>query len=166
MISIANEISKLNELKEKGIITAEDFEIQKNKLISSSNSPEEIEEKVFFSDRGVNVTTTLFSLPNNNSFAMSGVTAVRAHKHIPSKTLPGILIIIGVVALIGGIQSGNFLFGLIMLLIGGFWFAYLKPTYFVVLSTASGETQALKDSSQDWILKVVEALNACIIYRK
>jgi hypothetical protein len=41
----------------------------------------------------------------------------------------------------------------------------LRPTHCVVLSTASGETQALSDKNASWISRIVEALNQCIAYR-
>ncbi|WP_440217147.1 DUF6232 family protein [Chromobacterium piscinae] len=166
MTSVANELIKLNELKEKGVISQEEFESQKKKLLAGGDvEVKDPEDKVFFSDRGVKVTTTLFSLPNNRVFAMSGVTAVRAHKNAPSKFIPIVVLIIGGLAFLGGLKNGDVWVGLVLLIIGGAWYASLKTKYYVVLSTASGETQALQDLSETWILQVVEALNACIVHR-
>ncbi|WP_158248683.1 MULTISPECIES: DUF6232 family protein [Pseudomonadota] len=162
MISVANEIEKLVELKERGVISQEDFEVQKRRLLSGDNVSE---EKIFFSGDGVKITTTLFSLPNNTSFAMSGVTAVRLHKQSPSKSLPLLLIIVGFFFFFAGVKTGASSFGSVLITIGVVVAALSKPTYIVVLSTASGETQALRSKNEKWMLSVVEALNACIVRR-
>jgi|GEM_PF-2750194 len=161
MSSIADELQKLSDLKEKGVITQDEFEAQKKRLlVEPVKIVKDEEQRTFFDDRGVKVTTTLFSLPNSKTFAMSGVTAVKALKQTPSKGAPIILLIIGLLIAIGAPALG-----IGMVVVAVLWMMAQKPIFFVVLSTASGETQALQDPSEEWIDQVVAALNKCIVSR-
>ncbi|AQH01673.1 hypothetical protein A9R05_23085 [Burkholderia sp. KK1] len=129
------------------------------------------EDQVFFNERGVQVTNARFIIPGNRTFAMSGVTAVRMTVTRPSKMAPGMLIVAGVVIAAsmfagdGPVAMKSLMFPAIVVALGVLWISQIKPTFYVVLSTASGETQALKDRSADWISRIVDALNRCIVYR-
>lgn len=121
------------------------------------------DEKIFFDERGVKVTNTRFILPNDKTFAMSGVTAVRTSRVDPAKNIPIIMMIVGgIVAYAHGGLNG---WSILLLVVGALWLWLQKPTFFVTLSTASGEQQALEDKSSAWISSVVAALNESIIYR-
>jgi hypothetical protein len=117
-------------------------------------------ERTFFNERGVRVTNSLFTLPGHKSFAMSGVTAVRMLKVPPKRLFPLLVLIVCTLATLGG--AVGFLAGAIAALV---WLILQKPMYVVVLSTASGETQALEDRSGEWIARIVAALNQCIVFR-
>lgn len=130
--------------------------------VLSQPSPRQ-EDQVFFNERGVLVTGSRFVLPGNRTFAMSGVTAVRSHHTTPSKLVPILLCLLGVVAF--ATTGMNIWAGLIPIALGVLLLVLRKPTYYIVLSTASGETQALKDKSRAWIEEIVAALTDCIIYR-
>lgn len=94
---------------------------------------------------------------------MSGVTAVRTSRVDPQKNIPILMMIIGgIIAYAHGGLNG---WSILMVVAGAMWLWLLKPTYFVTLSTASGEQQALEDKSATWISNVVAALNESIIYR-
>lgn len=168
MISIANEIAKLHELKEKGVITQQEFESQKKKLLREEIVDDYDEGKIFFDDRGVRVTTTTFQIPGNKTFAMSGVTAVKPATFTPPKLPPLLIMLItGFVSYtnIGKNDNGVIVFGVLSLFCL-LWILMQKKKYYVVLSTASGETQALYDYDPAWIDQVIAALNECIVYRK
>ncbi|NWD27067.1 MULTISPECIES: DUF6232 family protein [Pseudomonas] len=120
------------------------------------------QEKVFFDERAVKVTNTRFILPGQKTFAMSGVTAVKTSQIDPNRLLPLILLVVG---LIVGYNKGVNLISIGLVLAGGAWLYLQKSTYFIVLSTSSGEQQALQDKDLSWISKVVAALNEAIIYR-
>jgi hypothetical protein len=55
--------------------------------------------------------------------------------------------------------------GLIMLGLAIFWWTKQKPELSVVLSSSSGEAQALGSKDAAYINSVVEALNNAIIHR-
>jgi Family of unknown function (DUF6232) len=121
------------------------------------------EEKVFFEERGVKVTNSRFILPDQKTFAMSGVTAVRTSRTGPDRKWPTVCLVVGAAIAYahGGINAAS----IVLLAAGALWMWMQKPTFFVVLSTSSGEQQALKDQSGSWISKIVSALNESIIFR-
>ena len=120
------------------------------------------QEKVFFDEREVKVTNTRFILPGQKTFAMSGVTAVKTSQIDPSRLVPLLLLVVG---LIVGYNKGVNLISFGLVVAGGVWLYLQKSTYFIVLSTSSGEQQALQDKDLSWISKVVAALNEAIIFR-
>ena len=120
------------------------------------------QEKVFFDEREVKVTNTRFILPGQKTFAMSGVTAVKTSQIDPNRLVPLLLLVVG---LIVGYNKGVNLISFGLVVAGGVWLYLQKSTYFIVLSTSSGEQQALQDKDLSWISKVVAALNEAIIFR-
>lgn len=70
---------------------------------------------------------------------------------------------IGLAALGGG--KDTIIGALIFLAIGIAWFILNKPKYSVVLSSASGEAEALTSKDSDFISRIVKALNEAIIAR-
>ncbi|WP_375507863.1 DUF6232 family protein [uncultured Caballeronia sp.] len=119
-------------------------------------------EQVFLNEQGVVITSSRFVLPGSQTFAMSGVTAVRAHEEKPNRIGALLLILFGGAALL---NKANIWWVVVPIVLGVLLFIAQKPMYFVVLSTASGETQALKDRSRTWINKIVSALTDCIVFR-
>ena len=121
-----------------------------------------MEERTFLSEGGVSVTNARFMTPGQ-TYAMSGVTSVKSARSDPSRKPPIIMGIIGVLALAGG--GGITVVGL--LLIAGalaMWFLQ-KPEFHVQLSSASGEDTALTNRDEQFIAKVVGALNDAIVHR-
>jgi hypothetical protein len=119
-------------------------------------------EQVLLSENGVSVSTSRF-IVSGQTYAMSGITSVKSYKSDPSRKGPIILGIIGLLLLTGELSTK--IVGLLM--IGGAvaWFKSLKPTYSVLLSSASGEVRALSSQDESYISRVVEALNDAIITR-
>jgi hypothetical protein len=90
---------------------------------------------------------------------------------------PTILIILAGVGLIGSIgllSEGNWGSGITGLLIWGavlpasvYWHRSKRDeiTYLIILTSASGESQASASPHEDWINKVLTALNNAIIAR-
>jgi hypothetical protein len=133
--------------------------------VETSNGSLRGSDQVFFSDRGVKVTTSLFSLPGSRTFAMSGVTSVRMWEKKPSRLVPILLGCLSLLLCVALPEHGAKVFWGLLTIASLVWFVLLKPTYIVVLNTASGESQALKDKSRQWIQRVVDALNECIVHR-
>lgn len=120
------------------------------------------QEKIFFDERTVKVTNTRFILPGNKTFAMSGVTAVKTSQIDPNRLGPIALIVVG--GLIG-YNKGIDALSVILVLAGLAWFFIQKTIYIIVLTTSSGEQQALQDTDITWISRVVSALNDSIVHR-
>ncbi len=124
----------------------------------------ETEEKVFFEQGNIKVTNSRFIVPAQ-TYAMSGVTSVRTVYSQPLKG-PAILGIFGAVC-VGAIKDGEYgaaFVGLICVAIAVVWFIKRKR-YTVVLSSASGETEALTSKDSSLVSRIVAALNDAIISR-
>lgn len=119
-------------------------------------------EQTFLEENGVQVTNARFVTPGQ-TYAMSGVTAVKSIQKNPSRVGPIVLIVIGVLMLFGG--QDVLMGALVFLAAGIIWWISKKPEYIVLLSSASGETQALNSKDKAFIDKVVKALNEAIIAR-
>lgn len=120
------------------------------------------QEKVFFDEREVKVTNSRFILPGQKTFAMSGVTAVKTSQVNPNRAGPIVLLIIGASI---GYTKGIDAISVALVVAGLAWFFIQKTIYTIVLTTSSGEQQALQDSDLSWISRVVAALNDSIIHR-
>jgi hypothetical protein len=121
-----------------------------------------MEETVFLQEGNITVTNSRVVVPAQ-TYAMSGITSVKSMKETPSRKGPIILIIIGVLALAGGKDAVAG--GLIFLLAGIAWWALHKPTYWLVLHSASGESKAFTNKDVGFISRIVEAINNAIIHR-
>jgi hypothetical protein len=122
-----------------------------------------MQEQEFFQSANVHVTRSRFVV-FGQTYAMSGVTSVKASAVNPSRSAPLLIGGLGLVLLFTGVTS-MLIFG--AALIGGaalFW-ASQKPEYFVSLSVASGEVRALRSKDREFIGDVVQALNDCIVAR-
>ncbi len=122
-----------------------------------------MEETTFFNQGNVWVTNARF-IVHGQTYAMNGVTAVRHLVTMPSRFWPVCLIILGLLFLLGG-TGGSIVFGLLLIGGGVLWWVKQKPTWTVVLSSASGEHKALASQDQPFIQGVVSALNTAIVHR-
>lgn len=122
-----------------------------------------MEEMTFFNQGQIWVTNARF-IVHGQTYAMNGVTSVRQTIATPSRLGPVSLIIIGLMCLLGG-SAKSILFSLFFLGIGVLWWVKQKPTWTVILSSASGEHRALASQDQSFIQGVVSALNTAIVHR-
>jgi hypothetical protein len=120
-------------------------------------------EETLLEAGGVTVSTARFIVPGQ-TYAMSGVTSVKSLIDKPSKKGPIILIIIGLLMLFAG-SAGPVILGLVIAGLGVAWLISQKPTYIVVLSSASGETKALTSKDGAFVATVIEAVNRAIVAR-
>ena len=120
-------------------------------------------EQTFFNQDDISVTNARVVI-GGQTYAMSGLTSVRSIEEKPSRKGPIILGIVGLLCLFVG-ETTAIVIGLAA--IGGAiaWFVNTKPTYFVGLVTASGESKALNSKDPDYIRKIVNAINEAIIAR-
>lgn len=121
-----------------------------------------MEEKTFLNEGGVNVTSARFIVPSQ-TFAMSGITSVKAFREDPSRVWPVIFLILGVLLMFGG--GGAMICGIILASLSVAWLASQKAIFHILLATASGEAKALSSPDRQWIDKVVTALNDSIVHR-
>jgi hypothetical protein len=121
-----------------------------------------MEDREFFNRMNVCVSLTRFVVMGQ-TYAMSGVTAVKTAEIKPSRILPIFLAIIGAIFLyIGGDAK---IFGLGFLALSIWIWEKRKTEFFVLLSTSSGEVKALRSTDKVFISNVTEALNECIVAR-
>lgn len=116
-------------------------------------------ETTFFEYEGVRVTNTRF-IVDGQTFAMNNITSVKPLEQKPSRLLPGLLIVLGVLPALNGAYGA-----LILAAIGGIWWGMQKTVYHIMLHTAGGETSALKTHQKEYLQKVVTALNNAIVHR-
>jgi hypothetical protein len=122
-----------------------------------------MEEKTFFSQQDVIVTNARF-MAGGQTFAMSGITSVKHLRNEPSRLLSWAFGIVGVFCLLSRTEGGV-VFALIFLAIAAVIWRSQKPTFSVVLNTASGEMKAYTSADKDQIARVVSALNESIVHR-
>ena len=123
-------------------------------------------EQVFLDEDEVKVTHARFMVPGQ-TYAMSGVTSVAFDQDNPSKKGPVIVIVIGLLLMLIGFaeDATTGIIGFFILVAGIVWFLLLKPTYYVTLHSASGESRALESKDGEWIEEVITALNDAIVAR-
>jgi len=119
-----------------------------------------VEEKTFFENGDVKVTNARF-ITGEQTYAMSNVTSVKTRTEPASRVVGYLFVLIGIVCFI----ATNWIAGLICIAIGAAIIMTAQATYHVMLSTAGGETSALKTKQIDYINKVVTALNDAIVHR-
>lgn len=126
-----------------------------------------MDEKVFFDQGGIKVTSARFIVPSQ-TFAMSGITSVKLLEEPASQLVPILGLMTGSLILLAGISKKDWglgVFGLAMAGCSILWLAKQQPTHHVFLTTASGELKALTSQSRETILGVVQALNDAIVHR-
>jgi len=117
-------------------------------------------EQTFLQENGVTVTHARF-IVSGQTYAMSGITSVKAGERKPSRGWPVSLIVIGVIAFLSGMIGAAVIF----LAAGGLWWYLQKTEYAVLLRTASGEAEALTSKDKGYVTRVVAALNDAIVAR-
>lgn len=118
-----------------------------------------MEEQIFWDESGVKVTNARF-ITYGKTQALAGITSVSTLVKNPNRLWPIILIILGgIFAFNGEIALG------ILALIGIVWLIFQKSTYYVRLENASGTSNALESKDNDFIFRVVDALNDAIVAR-
>ena len=125
------------------------------------------EEKVMLEESGISVTSARF-IVRGQTYAMNGITSVRALVRNPSKLGPILMILFGLF----GIAAYGFMgsaFGVIEMgvvaALGILWFRSKKPSYIVRLTSASGETEAYVSKNGEFVSRVVGAINDAIVHR-
>jgi len=126
------------------------------------------EEDVFYSDEsGVRVTSTRFMV-GSTTYPFTGITSIETTK-IPAKRSSAIwTIIIGALVAISGLRIESIIgfIGVAVLAVGVIWLFTIKDTYVLRITTAAGQTDAVKNKGDpNYIQNIARALNDAIIQR-
>lgn len=119
-------------------------------------------EKIYFDEGDVNVTKARFIVPAQ-TYAMSGITSVKSIVDQPFKG-PAILAILGGLFIFFIAQTASIITGLVLIAGAALWFIKGKK-HIVILSSASGEAEALSSNNSGFIERIISALNDAIVER-
>ncbi len=162
-----DKIERLQKLLSSGAITQEEFESQKAIVLSgeSGSNPNTVpkgfeeKERSYFNHGGVHITSTRAIFPKK-TYAMANITSVSIGVIKPNRTAPLILLVIGLFLLPAITELG------ILTVVGSLvWLFMLKDEYTVRIGSASGEVDGLTSKNQEFIQRVVSAMNDAIINR-
>ncbi len=117
------------------------------------------EEKVFFEDRDVTVTSSRF-ITFGKTQALSGITAVSSYVQKPNRIPPIVVAGVGLICF-----YFSWFLALILIAAAAVWWFLQKTYYIVQLESASGTNDALSDTDKTFIFSVVDALNEAIVHR-
>lgn len=125
-------------------------------------------EPTFYSDeRGVRITPTR-AIFGSTTYAMANITSIKRDMH-PANRKPGIIIaVLGLIILVASASfdsSTGVIIGAIVLGLGILVAAIVKPTYFLKITSASGEAEPISSKDKQYIDSIVIAMNEALIRR-
>jgi len=118
-------------------------------------------ELTFYQDADVIVTQSRY-IAHSKTYAMRNISSVHIFEIVKSKTMPGILIIVGLLMLL---LSDLKIAGGILTALGLLFLLLIKNDYAVRISTNSGEANSIISKDKAYIQNIVNALNEAIIHR-
>lgn len=118
-----------------------------------------MQEQEFFNQGSVRVTSARFMV-NGQTYAMTGVTSVKRGKKDPARGWPIFLLLLGC-----GLFFAKPIFGVALVAGSALWLFTQSTEHTVMLSSASGEAEALTSTREGYINEIIEALNQAIIHR-
>ncbi|QPH37843.1 DUF6232 family protein [Pedobacter endophyticus] len=118
-------------------------------------------EVMFYQDTNVTVTQSRF-VARSKTYAMRNISSVHISEVVKSKTLPVIMIVVGILLLL---PSETKIVGSILAVIGIVLILYIKNDFAVRISTNSGEVNSIVSEDKTYIKAIVNALNDAIVYR-
>ena len=125
------------------------------------------DETSFYSDRnGVLVTDKRLVL-NSTTYTTANITSVSTYKRHPV-TGPLLSLVFGAWILIVGIRSDRLsavIIGIVMVVIGFYWYRVSEPTFHLKIASASGEFTPLKSKDSQLVKNVAKAINEAIVHR-
>ncbi|WP_433704439.1 DUF6232 family protein [Paraburkholderia sacchari] len=124
----------------------------------------EKKETVIFNEGQVTVTDVRFITPSE-TYAMSGVTSVRTLREEPKRTALICLGLVGVIFAVFATTLAMHIVGAFVAVAAAAAAARQRPTFFLVIKTASGESRAVVSQNHEFINRVVGAVNDAIVIR-
>lgn len=132
------------------------------------------EERAFLNENFVYVSNTRVVI-QGTTYSTANITSVRKTITPANSGCAVLLVIVGVLIVLGGIigvtsnqngdGAGAIVFGIILLAGGILWLRSLKPTYHVMLASASGERQGLSSQDESLVNRVTTAIADAITFR-
>jgi len=126
------------------------------------------EEQAYFSDDKVTITKTHATI-DGKPYTVGDISSVQMAKRPPARNLPITLIAIGFMsglAAFGG--ESRFLYGsvaVMFLVLGVLLFVSQHDRYAVQINLTSGKVDALLSRDQEYVQRIVDALNQAITER-
>ncbi|MBM3949508.1 MAG: hypothetical protein FJ312_09815 [SAR202 cluster bacterium] len=129
-------------------------------------------EKVFLDERGVTVTQSRFVV-DGQTFAMSAITAVSSRLDWPPRKWQFTMMAVGVVLFVIGLKIPlpgatkivGILLGIVLVVAGLVWLLTLKKRHYVMLRTGDADVRAVGADDEQWVKRIVAALNEAIAAR-
>jgi ABC-type uncharacterized transport system permease subunit len=119
-----------------------------------------VTQEAIFSDASVFVSSTRVII-SGTTYPTANITSVRSFSREPSRTGPGVLILIGLISLITRAWGVAFIF----CAAGVTWWVLQKTAFTVLIGTAGGEHQALNSNDGKYVDGIVSAINEAIVAR-
>ena len=132
-----------------------------------------MQEVTFYNDGAIVVTNARFMVPSE-TYAMSGVTSIRAVETPPNRLGPVLFGLVGFAALYFGFsssgpdQTGTIVglgAGLLMFGLAIYLWMQAKSLHHVAVRTSAGERWGLSSTDEERVERIVAALNQSIVHR-
>lgn len=117
-----------------------------------------------YRDEVVAVSLTEFVV-RSQTYPISGITSVSTVRRPANRIWATIMAIGGVLILVLGLSSAlvaPIVAGAIVGVLGVLWYRVIADQYGVVLTTKSGQTEALTSGDEQWIASVAGAINKAL----
>jgi len=99
---------------------------------------------------------------------MANITSIKRDIH-PANRKPGVIIaVLGLIILLACVSfdsSTGVIAGVVVLGLGILIAAMVKPTYFLKITSASGEAEPIKSRDKQYVDSIVTAMNEALIRR-
>jgi len=132
------------------------------------------QETTYYNDGKVTITNAR-AVIGGKTYAMANITSVSATEKPPKRLLAGVFIVLGALLALAGLMdfissgmdsgAGALVIGALGAGLGLLAWRASKTMYQVTVGSASGETHALTSQDQDYVRKVVDAMNQAIVER-
>jgi len=118
-------------------------------------------EIIFYQDSNVTVTQARF-ITNSKTYAMRNISSVHIFEIVKSRTLPVLMIVIGILLLF---SNDLRIAGIFIVVVAALILFLTKNEFSVRISTNSGEANSIISKDRLYIESIVKALNEAIIHR-
>ena len=131
------------------------------------------EEQVFLNQDGVYVSNSRVVV-GGTTYSTANITSVSTTQTPASSGCAFAVIGLGCLGFISGllfVSSGEsaailaLVFWVLMIAAGIFWLRKLRPTYHVILASASGESKALDSKDEAFVTQFADAVNEALVHR-
>jgi hypothetical protein len=132
---------------------------------AQTSPPLPAHERVLLSEGYVSVSTSRFVV-GSQTYPMANVSSVKSFT-APAKTgFPILLLVVGIIAGFSAFANKEALVVAIPLIaLGIFLLRAAKPTFYVALTTASGEVRPVGSKDQAYVERIITALNEAVVAR-